>query len=127
MQSKQAVSPKSGREPINSWTWNGAKRQANRLGLLVWAEPPCVGRYSPEATARFEAQLAPMVVRDGNHPSIVMWGIYNEEWELDWRTAEDSEKQEAVRRAYNYLASLDRSRPIIDDSGWSHVKTDILD
>jgi len=100
---------------------------ADRLGLLVWAEPPCVGRYSPEAIARFEAQLAPMVARDGSHPSIILWGIYNEEWGLDWRTAQDSEKQEAVSRAYDLLSALDRSRPIIDDSGWSHVKTDVLD
>ena len=100
---------------------------ADRLGLLVWAEPPCVGRYSPEAIARFEAQLAPMVARDGNHPSIIMWGIYNEEWGLDWDTAHNKEKQDAVRRAYDLLASLDKNRPIIDDSGWNHVKTDILD
>ena len=42
------------------------------LGLLVWAEPPCVGRYLPEAISRFEAQLAPMVARDGNHPCIIL-------------------------------------------------------
>jgi beta-galactosidase/beta-glucuronidase len=100
---------------------------ADRLGLLVWEEPPCVSRYSPASIGRFEAQLAPMVARDGNHPCIVLWGIYNEEWGLDWRSAEDPEKQEAVARAYDRLAAADHSRPIMDDSGWWHVKTDVLD
>jgi beta-galactosidase/beta-glucuronidase len=100
---------------------------ADRLGLLVWEEPPCFGRYTPEAAALFETQLAPMVARDSNHPCIIFWGIYNEEWGLDFRSAQDKDKQEAVIRAYDTLAGLDKSRPIIDDSGWSHVKTDILD
>ncbi|GCE23028.1 hypothetical protein [Dictyobacter kobayashii] len=54
-------------------------------------------------------------------------GIYNEEWGLDWRSGLDVEKQQAVIRAYDLLASHDHSRPIIDDSGWNHVKTDVLD
>ncbi|GHO86368.1 glycoside hydrolase family 2 protein [Dictyobacter formicarum] len=100
---------------------------ADRLGLLVWAEPPCYGRFSQEAAAIFEAQLPLMVARDHNHPSIILWGIYNEEWGLDWRSGQDVDKQQAVIRAYDLLAAHDHSRPIIDDSGWNHVKTDVLD
>lgn len=100
---------------------------ADRLGLMVWAEPPCTGRFSPAAIDRYEAQLRPWIARDGNHPSIVLWGLYNEEWGLDWRVGEDAERQNAVERAYDRLHALDDSRPIIDNSGWWHVKTDILD
>lgn len=100
---------------------------ADRLGLLVWEEPPCVGRYAAESLARFEAQLAPTVARDGNHPSIILWGLYNEEWGLDFHVARDAEKQEAVARAYDLLKAADDTRPIIDNSGWWHVKTDLLD
>ncbi len=79
---------------------------ADRMGMLVWAEPPCTSRWSEAGAAAFEAQLEPMVRRDGNHPSVVIWGLYNEEWGLDWDVAGDPAKQEAVRRAYRRLRAL---------------------
>lgn len=100
---------------------------ADKLGMLVWAEPPSTGRFSQAAATKFEALLEPMVARDGNHPAIIMWGLYNEEWGLDWRSAEDLERQDAVIRAYDKLSALDGNRPIVDDSGWWHIKTDVLD
>lgn len=100
---------------------------ADRLGLLVWAEPPCTSRYSNESVSLFEAQLPGWVERDGNHPCIMLWGLYNEEWGFDFRVGVDLERQLAVERAYDQLRALDDSRPIIDNSGWWHVKTDIVD
>ncbi|HWG24156.1 glycoside hydrolase family 2 protein [Actinospica sp.] len=100
---------------------------ADRLGMLVWAEPASTGVFTPAAVSRFEAQIEPMVRRDGNHPSVVVWGLYNEEWGLDWDVAADPEKQQAVRHAYELLKALDTTRPAVDDSGWSHVATDLVD
>ncbi|WP_256514333.1 glycoside hydrolase family 2 protein [Actinoallomurus soli] len=100
---------------------------ADRLGMLVWAEPASTGVFTPAAVARFEAQIEPMVRRDGNHPSVVIWGLYNEEWGLDWDVPGDPDKQAAVRRAYESLKNLDPSRPVVDNSGWSHVATDLVD
>jgi len=100
---------------------------ADRLGLLVWEEPPCVSRYSREAIARFNDQLPGMIARDSNHPSIIIWGLYNEEWGLDGKSKEDPERQASVAQSYELLKTLDPSRPIVDDSGWHHVSTDIAD
>ena len=100
---------------------------ADRLGMLVWAEPAATGTFTPASVAAFEEQIAPMVERDGNSPAIVIWGLYNEEWGLDWDIPGDPAKQEAVARAYDLLKSLDPSRPAVDNSGWTHVKTDLLD
>lgn len=100
---------------------------ADRMGMLVWAEPACPSRFSAAAAAAFEEQIVPMVERDGNHPSIVIWGLYNEEWGLDWDIPGSPERAEAASRAYALLAALDRSRPIVENSGWSHVRTDIVD
>jgi beta-galactosidase/beta-glucuronidase len=100
---------------------------ADRLGLLVWEEPPCIGRYTPAGIVDFEAQLHPMITRDGNHPAIVIWEIYNEGWGLDWEFHSDPGRQAAVERAYAMVKQADPTRPIVDDSGWWHVKSDLVD
>ncbi len=100
---------------------------ADRLGMLVWAEPPSTGRFRADAVAAFEEVAAGMVARDGNHPSIVIWGGYNEEWGLDWDVPGDPAKQDAVRRAYRIIKDADPTRPIVDNSGWAHVETDLVD
>jgi hypothetical protein len=101
--------------------------RADQLGVLVWAEPPGPSRYTPESAAAFEAQLAPMVDRDGNHPSIVIWGLYNEEWGLDWDIPGSPERALAAGHAYDAMRALDDTRPIVENSGWSHVRTDLVD
>lgn len=100
---------------------------ADRLGMLVWAEPPAPSRFGPEAAVSFEDQLAPMVERDGNHPSIVVWGLYNEEWGLDWDIPGSPSRAAAAVHAYDTMRDLDATRPVVENSGWSHVRTDLVD
>lgn len=101
--------------------------EADRTGMLVWAEPACPSRFSDAAAAAFEAQLPAMVERDGNHPSIVIWGLYNEEWGLDWDIPGSASRTAAAERAYDLLHTLDDSRPIVENSGWAHVRSDLVD
>jgi beta-galactosidase/beta-glucuronidase len=100
---------------------------ADEMGMLVWAEPACPSRHSDKAAAACAAQIAPMVERDGNHPSIVIWGLYNEEWGLDWDIPGSSSRAAAAAAAYDALAAIDHSRPIVENSGWAHVRTDLVD
>ncbi|KQR19167.1 glycosyl hydrolase family 2 [Agreia sp. Leaf335] len=101
--------------------------RADEIGMLVWAEPAAPSRFSPEAAALFEDQLEPMVARDGNHPSIVVWGLYNEEWGLDWDIPGSRRRADAAVHAYDRMASIDHTRPLVENSGWAHVKSDIVD
>lgn len=101
--------------------------EADRTGTLVWAEPACPSRFSQAAADAFDAQVPAMVERDGNHPSIVIWGLYNEEWGLDWDIPGSSARAAAAARAYDRLRELDSTRPIVENSGWSHVKSDLVD
>lgn len=100
---------------------------ADVMGMLVWEEPPSTSRYSQGSLAAFRDAVGAMVHRDANHPSVIVWGLFNEEWGLDWKVAEDPGRQEVVREVAALARSLDSSRPIIDNSGWSHVDTDIVD
>ncbi len=100
---------------------------ADQAGMLVWAEPPSTSRFSPESVAAFRQGLASLVERDANHPCIVVWGCFNEEWGLDWRVDDDPARQRAVAQAVDLVRGLDDSRPVVDNSGWTHVGGDLID
>ena len=100
---------------------------ADQAGMLVWAEPPSTSRFSAESVTEFREGLAGLVERDANHPSIVIWGSFNEEWGLDWKVADDPARQEAVAQAVTLVRELDDSRPVVDNSGWTHVGGDLVD
>jgi hypothetical protein len=100
---------------------------ADQLGMLVWAEPPSTSRFSADAVAEFDQGLKSLVERDVSHPSIVIWGCYNEEWGLDWKVAGDPARQQAIEQAVALVRELDDSRPVVDNSGWTHVGGDLID
>ena len=53
---------------------------SDRNGMLVWAEIPLVNdvRGTPEFLANVRQQLTELIRQNMNHPSIVMWSLYNE-------------------------------------------------
>jgi hypothetical protein len=100
---------------------------ADQTGMLVWAEPPSTSRFSAQSVAAFRQGLQSLVERDVNHPSIVVWGCFNEEWGLDWKVNDNPACQDAVDQAVALVRELDDSRPVVDNSGWTHVTGDLVD
>jgi len=88
-------------------------RLCDRLGLLVWEELPwCRGGVGNEAfQAMARAKLTAMIDQHYNHPSIVLWGLGNED---DWPGEYPDLNQHAIRdfmQQLNELAhQLDPSR-----------------
>lgn len=89
---------------------------ADELGLLVYEEPP-IGwiEDSPWMRARCEREVREMILRDRNHPCVVMWGMLNESGNAGYKVMGGAQiiKDDLAKLA----RSLDPSRVIIDDSG----------
>ena len=68
----------------------------DRLGLGVWAELAVVNQVSdtPVFRANAEQQLRELVKQNSNHPSVMIWSLYNEPWvdrtrgDAEWRQME---------------------------------------
>ena len=101
---------------------------ADRLGMLIWTELPNGGLSTERSRARKEALLKGMVDRDGDHPSIIIWTIINENWGVD--LVHDAEHRAWLKRTYHWLKSYDPTRLVVDNSPLApsfHVQTDIAD
>jgi beta-galactosidase len=87
----------------------------DELGLMVWEEMPGWGYFGDGAwQAAAQRNLQDMIVRDRNHPSIIVWGAMPNE----------SGSHQSQYTAWNALAhSLDDSRPTGgDDTGFSYAE-----
>ncbi len=98
----------------------------DRLGVLVWEEMPSAYRPGRASREQVRQMLPEMIARDANHPSVITWVLFNESWgihDVNWSTGARREVVQLVNQARN----LDPSRPVIDNSGFDHVATDIMD
>ena len=100
---------------------------ADRHGYLVWGEfgdwgvRENVERCPPlrnQPYAALMAQWNDVVARDYSHPSIVGWCPLNE----TWRAISDEYEalDDMTRGLYAATKNADRSRPVLDASGYSH-------
>ncbi|KAG0161039.1 hypothetical protein PDIDSM_8572 [Penicillium digitatum] len=97
---------------------------ADRKGFLVWGEMANAYEFDTDYIERFTSEWTEAVKRDINHPSLVTWTPLNESWGVS-ALKENIEQRNHVRVLYYLTKILDPSRPINDNCGWEHVKTDL--
>jgi hypothetical protein len=101
---------------------------ADRLGMLVWAEPPNWGTLTGAAAARARATFQGLVERDFNHPSVIIWTIANESWGLD--VAGNAEHRAWLKDTWRWAKELDPTRLVVDNSACPpnfHLVSDLND
>ncbi|HEY9594924.1 MAG TPA: glycoside hydrolase family 2 TIM barrel-domain containing protein, partial [Spirochaetia bacterium] len=99
----------------------------DRLGLLTTYEMPSFYRATRRVFREYEGELREIIARDAMHPSCVAWVLFNETWGI-WRVyARRSPTRRFVTAMIALLKMADLTRPVIDNSGWEHLRTDIVD
>ena len=108
-------------EPARWYYW------ADRLGVLVWQDMPNGDSHAgygdgeieriPVSVEQFELELTRLIDTHSNHPSIVMWVIFNEGW-----------GQYDTARLADWLQSYDPTRLVNSASGWNDMQVgDVYD
>jgi hypothetical protein len=102
-------------EPERWYYW------CDKLGLLVWQDMPSgdksIGgqdpdiKRTPESAKQYETELKRMIEGRGNHPSIILWVVFNEGW-----------GQFDTERITKLAQDLDPSRLVDCASGWADRK-----
>ncbi|NJP41708.1 beta-galactosidase [Oscillospiraceae bacterium HV4-5-C5C] len=101
----------------------------DRLGYLVWSEFPNWGLdvSRSDSLPVFLSQWIEVLKRDCNHPSIIGWCPFNETFDVPFDKPRRSQNDDVIRSIYEVTKLYDPTRPVIDTSGFYHVKTDIYD
>ena len=105
---------------------------ADEAGMLLWCELPNWTRFTSTSATRGRDTLQAMVETMGNHPSIVIWTIINEDWGTQLRY--EARDRQWLRETFDWLKALDPTRLVVDNSACEtpqtpnfHLKTDLLD
>ncbi len=88
----------------------------DRLGLLVWQDmvPPMKfggNAFTQAGNAQWETEQKHMIDNLYNHPSIILWTVFNEGW-----------GQHDTERLTNWTMGYDPTRLVEDCSGWTDLK-----
>ena len=105
---------------------------ADKLGLLIWQDMPCPNGYMgddkppPVDASQFETELRRLVETHWNHPSVIMWVLFNEG--EGQQHAPSGIGQQSTGSLLKRIRDLDPSRLINEASGGLHLGAgDVLD
>ncbi|MBP2832886.1 DUF4982 domain-containing protein [Aquimarina sp. U1-2] len=96
----------------------------DRIGIMVideafdmWLEPKKPNGYSNNFKAYWKRDITHMVLRDRNHPSVIMWSIGNE-----IKERVDSSGIEIAKNLIHTIKELDQTRPVTQgvNTFWDH-------
>lgn len=99
---------------------------ADRLGYIVWGEHANWGlsNNDPSIIFPFLSEWLEAVERDYNHPAIIGWCPFNEFCDNYYAI----HYPDILRLTYAATKTIDKQRPVIDVSGYTHVyPTDFYD
>ncbi len=98
-------------EPDRWYYW------CDKLGLLVWQDMPSGNNATVDGRRDFENELLRLAGDLENHPSIIVWVLFNEGW-----------GQYDTEPLAQWLKGLDPSRLVDDASGWTDMRSgDLID
>ena len=98
---------------------------ADRMGMMVWGESASAYAFSDRAVSVTTQEWRDLVLRDRNHPSLIVWVPFNESWGVDLIVT--SPKQQAfVRSVVALTEALDGTRPVIANDGWEQLEPPIV-
>ena len=95
----------------------------DKIGVLVWEESADWGMpLTSEWIEPFWSEWRSIIERDFNHPCIIAWTCFNER-----SNRESPYASRFIKTIYERTKDTDPTRPVLDNSGWFHVATDIAD
>nr|WP_321305663.1 sugar-binding domain-containing protein [uncultured Sphaerochaeta sp.] len=97
---------------------------ADKMGLLVWGEIGSAHNYSVSYASRMYKEWMDVLVRDYNHPCIVVWTPLNESWGIQ-EVLTSKEQQAHCNALVQMTKSIDGTRLVVDNDGWEHTCGDI--
>lgn len=104
---------------------------ADKIGMLLWVEVPSPHRSSQRSRANHKEELLRMLALIGNHPSVVIWSLYNEDWGAQ-DIATNTKTRQYITEMYHYMQIAYPQFLVVDNDGWQHIshegrlKSDLL-